>query len=68
MKKKRFNLSKDEARLVRSGLKIMRDSLHVGPDYDFYRTEGDKKYRRELQRCKKELVIVKDLLTDLKGM
>lgn len=66
--KKRFNLTKDEARLVRTGLKILRDSLYVGPDYDYYRTEGDQKYRRELQRCKRELLVVKDLLTALKGM
>ena len=70
--KKRFKLTKKEARLVRIGLRIYKDSLKVGPVYepwtDAYKKRTAESFRREAAQCKRDLKIVKDLLTDLKGM
>ena len=67
-----FNFrSRQEARLVRTGLKILRDGCKCGPDrtnYKPYGFEPEENYYRDLKRCGRELKIINRLLVDLKGM
>ena len=47
---KKFTLTKKEATLVRKGLKIMKDSLKVGADYQYFGFNWNA-IERENKRC-----------------
>jgi hypothetical protein len=60
--------TKDEFRLLRISLRIMRDSCHVGPAYDAYPGEmGNKKWQRAYKKSQKEYKIILGMLKDIKG-
>lgn len=65
---KKFKLTKNEARLVRIGLRIYKESCEIGPSFDCFCKSDDIRYEREAKKCKRDLAVIKKLLADLKGM
>ena len=64
----KIKVSKDEARILRTALKIWRDSCRCGPSYDQYPGEmGNKKWQRAYKDSQRDLKIILDMLKDLKG-
>lgn len=62
--------TREEVRLIRTGLKILRDSCEAGPDFTNYAPYGTwsrEKLKRDMRKCYRDLKLINRLLQDLKG-